>query len=65
MKVKVVYTGNPAETKVVNAETGEDVEGIDSVEISIDAFGGYCALLLQDFELDLNNLEPASGRSPE
>ena len=65
MKLKVIYTGNPAETQIVNAETGEEVEGVDSVEISIDAFGGYCALLLQGCEVDLNNLEQASGRTPE
>ena len=35
MKLKVIYTGNPVETRVVNAETDEPVEGVDSVEISM------------------------------
>ena len=57
MKLKVIYTGNPVETRVVNAETDEPVEGVDSVEISIDAFGGHCAILLQDFRLEADQLE--------
>ena len=47
MKLKVIYTGNPVETRVVNAETDEPVEGVDSVEISIDAFGGHSSPRLQ------------------
>lgn len=65
MKLKVIYTGNPVETRVVNADTDEPIEGVDSVEISIDAFGGHCAILLQDFQLEANNLEQVEAVSAE
>jgi|TARA_Y100000310_G_scaffold11745_1_gene12238 hypothetical protein len=57
MKIKIVYTGDPTETKVVNAETGEEIGGIQSIEVSIDAFAGYASIILQDFLLEANNLE--------
>lgn len=57
MKLKLIYTGDPAETQIVNAETGEPVDGIHSVEISIDAFAGYAVLILQDFVAEIDNME--------
>jgi len=57
MKLKIIYTGDPTETKVVDAETGEEVGGIHSIEVSIDAFAGYASLILQDFLLEVDNIE--------
>ena len=57
MRLKVIYTGDPSETKIVNAETGEHLMGISSAEISIGPYQGYCALVFQDFELEADNLE--------
>ena len=58
MKLKIIYTGDPTETEIVNAETGEPVDGIHSVEVSIDAFTGYAVLILQDFITEIDNMEP-------
>ena len=57
MKLKLIYTGNPTETQIVNAETGEAVDGIHSIEVSIDAFTGYAVLILQDFITEIDNME--------
>jgi len=57
MKLKIIYTGDPTETEIVNAETGEPVDGIHSVEVSIDAFAGYAVLILQDFIAEIDNME--------
>tara|TARA_R100000995_G_C3478172_1_gene122208 strand:- start:503 stop:727 length:225 start_codon:yes stop_codon:yes gene_type:complete len=56
MRLKVIYTGDPSETKILNAETGEHLMGISSAEISIGPYEAYCALVLQDFELEADNL---------
>jgi hypothetical protein len=57
VKIKIIYTGDPTETKVVSAETGEELSGIKSIEVSIDAFAGYASIILQDFLLEADNLE--------
>ena len=57
MILKIVYTGTPAETKVIDEDTGDAVEGIHSVEVSIDAFSGFASIVLQDFALESNNIE--------
>ena len=35
----------------------EQIQGIRSVEISIDAFKGYAVLVLQDFSLEIDDIE--------
>jgi len=57
MKLKLIYTGDPAKTEIVDAETGEAVDGIHSIEVSIDAFSGYAVLVLQDFITEIDNME--------
>lgn len=57
MRLKIIYTGNPAETKVIDEDTGDAVEGIHSVEVSIDAFSAFASIVLQDFALESNNIE--------
>jgi len=63
MRLKIIYTGNPNETRITNSETGEEVGGIQAVEISLDAFGASAVVVLQDFELDLENVEATAGGS--
>jgi hypothetical protein len=57
MKIKVIYTGNPEETKVINSDTGQVIQNIVGVDVAIDSFGGYVALTFKDFEVVLDNLE--------
>ena len=57
MRLKIIYTGDPSETKVIDEDTGDAVEGIHSVEVSIDAFSGFASIVLQDFAFESNNIE--------
>jgi hypothetical protein len=57
VKLKIIYTGNPSETEVIDEETGNIVDGVHSVEVSIDAFSAYASIVLQDFILESNNVE--------
>ena len=56
-KIKIVYTGDPTETKVLLAGTEDEIGGNQAVEVSIDAFSGVASIILQDFILEANNLE--------
>ena len=38
MKLKIVSEGTPGTTKIVHAETGEEVENVMGIELSMDAF---------------------------
>ena len=57
MKLKIVSEGTGATTKVVNAETGEVVENILVLEISMDAFNLEAAILIRDPELSIDDIE--------
>ena len=57
MKLKIVSEGTGATTKVVNAETGEAVENILGLEISMDAFNLEAAILIRDPELSIDDIE--------
>ncbi len=57
MRIKVIYTGKPEETKVINSDTGELIQNVVGVDVAIDSFGGYAALTFKDFEVVLDNLE--------
>ena len=48
---------DPAKTEILDSDSGERIEGIHSVEVSIDAFKGYAVLILQDFSLEVENIE--------
>lgn len=65
VKIKVIYTGNPAETTVVNAETGEPLTGISDVQINIEPFEAFAVLVFQDFEAEINNIEAEELSEPE
>ena len=57
MKLKIVSGGTGATTKVVNAETGEPVENILGLEISMDAFNLDAVIVIRDPHLSLENIE--------
>lgn len=57
MRIKVIYTGDPTETKIVDADTGETIENVHGVDIAIDAFNGYASITFNDFKAELANLE--------
>lgn len=57
MKLKMIYTGRPEETQIVNAETGEPIENIVSVNIDIDAFGCNAILHVRELQIDIDNVE--------
>ena len=57
MKLKIVSEGTGATTKVVNAETGEEVENVLGLEISMDAFNLEAAMLIRDPNLSINDIE--------
>lgn len=57
MKLKMIYTGNPQETKIVNAETGDSIENIVAVSLEVDAYGCNAILHVREMQLDINNAE--------
>ena len=57
MKLKIVSQGTGETTKVINAETGEEVENILGLEISMDAFNLEAAILIRDPELSIEQIE--------
>ena len=57
MKLKILSEGTGATTKVVNAETGELVENVLGLEISMDAFNLEAAILIRDPNLSINDIE--------
>lgn len=57
MKLKITSEGTGATTKIVNAETGEEVENIIGLELSMDAFNVEAAMLIRDPHLSIDNLE--------
>ena len=57
MKLKILSEGTGATTKVVNAETGEEVENVLGLEISMDAFNLEAAILIRDPSLSINDIE--------
>ena len=57
MKLKIVSEGTGATTKVVSAETGELVETVMGLEISMDAFNLDAVIVIRDPHLSLENIE--------
>lgn len=49
MQLKISTTGKPSETKITNAETGEELVGVQHVEISISPFETLAVIVLKDF----------------
>ena len=57
MKLKIVSEGTGDTTRVVDADTGEEVENIIGLELSMDAFNVEAAVVVRDPHLSINNLE--------
>ena len=65
MKLKIVSEGTGDTTKVVNAETGEEVEGVISLDLSLDAFHVNAAIVIRDPHLSINNLNAEEMRASD
>ena len=57
MKLKIVSEGTGPTTKVVSVETGEVVENVIGLEISMDAFNLDAVIVIRDPHLSLENIE--------
>jgi len=57
MKLKIVSEGTGPTTKVVSVETGEVVENVIGLEISMDSFNLEAAILIRDPHLSVNDIE--------
>ena len=57
MKLKIVSEGTGDTTRVVDADTGEEVENIIGLELSMDAFNVEAAVVVRDPHLSIDNLE--------
>lgn len=57
MKLKMIYTGRPEETRIVNAETGEPIQNVTSVHIEVDAFGCNALIHVREIEIDIDQAE--------
>ena len=56
MKIKIESDGTAPNTKVTNAETGEEIENIMNLEVSIDAFNVEAAFLVRNPDLSLHQI---------
>ena len=58
MKLKIIADGkNPAQTKIVDVESGEMLEDVLGVEISIHAMGIEAAIVMSAVDLEIEILE--------
>ena len=57
MKLKIVSDGTAENTRVMNAETEEEIENIINLEVSMDAFNIEAAFLVRNPELSLTNID--------
>ena len=56
MKLNIISEGTAETSKVVDAETGEEVEDITSIELSVDTFKIEAAVVFSNPHLSINNL---------
>ena len=57
MKIKIVSDGTAPNTKVLNAETGEEIEDIINLEVSVDSFNVSAAFLVSNPQLSMTNVK--------
>jgi len=60
MKLRLFYNGNPEDTKIMNAETGEPIEGVVSIALEVDAFGCNALINVKDIQIDVDQAEALS-----
>jgi len=53
MKIKIFANGNPVDSKVINAETGEFIEGVVSAHVDVDVEGAVATLIMHNFEAEI------------
>jgi len=60
MRLKLVGDGRPGSTAVVCATTGEVLDGLEAVDLSLDAVTNHltCTLTLSQIVLDLQTTRP-------
>lgn len=60
MRLKLVGDGRPGSTAVVCATTGEVLDGLEAVDLSLDAVTNHltCTLTLSQIVLDLQTAHP-------
>ena len=56
MNLKNTCKGAPETAEVVNAETGEELENVIGVEISIDAYHADAAILIKNADIDIDQM---------
>ena len=56
MKIKIESDGTAPNTRVLNAETGEEIENIINLEVSVDAFNVEAAFLVRNPKLSLDQI---------
>ena len=56
MQLKITCKGAPETAEVVNAETGEELENVIGVEISIDAYHADAAILIKNADIDIDQM---------
>ena len=56
MKLKIVSEGTGDTTKVINVETGEEVENVVSLDFSMTAFNVDAAIVISNPDLDIKDL---------
>jgi len=57
MKLKIVSDGTALNTKIVNAETDEELEDVLNLEVSVDSFNVTAAFLVANPKLSMTNVE--------
>ena len=57
MKLRLFYNGKSEDTKIMNAETGEAIDGVTSITLEVDAFGCHAIINMKDIEIDIDNTE--------
>ena len=57
VRIKIFYNGDHTKTRIEN-DTGELIEGVVAVDISIDSMdGAFAALTFQEFEIELDEIQ--------
>ena len=57
MKLKIISDGTAPNTKIVNAETDEELDNVLNLEISMDSFNVTAAFLVSNPEISMTNIE--------
>ena len=57
MKLKLFYNGNPEDTKIMDSETGDPIDGVVSVALEVDAFGCKSLINVKDIQIDVDQAE--------